>query len=37
MKYLKEYKIFESVNEEEIHSVCDKYDIKNYTINGDDY
>jgi hypothetical protein len=35
MKYLKEYKIFESVNEEEIHSVCDKYDIKNYTINTD--
>jgi hypothetical protein len=35
MKYLKKYRLFESVNEEEIHSICKEYGIKNYTINGD--
>ena len=30
MKYLK---LFE--NFEDIHKICEKYDIKNYTINGD--
>ncbi len=35
MKYLKNYKIFESVNEDEIHSICKKYGIENYTINTD--
>jgi hypothetical protein len=35
MKYLKKYRLFESVNEEEIHSICKEYDIKNYNINGD--
>jgi hypothetical protein len=35
MKYLKGYKIFESVNEEEIHSICKEYGIENYTINTD--
>jgi hypothetical protein len=33
MKYLKEYKIFESVDD--IHKLCKKYDIGNYTINDD--
>jgi len=32
MKYLK---LFESFNEEDIHSICKKYGIKNYTINED--
>ena len=35
MKYLKKYKLFESVNEQEIHDLCKKYGIKNYTINSD--
>jgi len=35
MKYLKKYRLFESVNEEEIHSICKKYGITNYTINTD--
>ncbi len=35
MKYLKNYKLFEFVDEDEIHSLCKKYSIKNYTINGD--
>ena len=35
MKYLKNYKIFESINEDEIHSICNKYNIENYTINSD--
>ena len=35
MKYLKKYKLFESVNEQEIHDLCKKYDIENYTINED--
>jgi len=35
MKYLKKYRLFESVNEEEIHSICKKYGIENYTINPD--
>ena len=35
MKYLKKYKIFESINEDEIHSICNKYNIQNYTINTD--
>jgi hypothetical protein len=35
MKYLKEYRLFESVNEEEIHDICKEYDIRNYTINRD--
>ena len=35
MKYLKKYKLFESVNEQEIHDLCRKYGIENYTINSD--
>ena len=35
MKYLKKYKLFESVNEQEIHDLCKKYDIEYYTINSD--
>ena len=35
MIYLKGYKIFESVNEEEIHSICKEYGIQNYNINTD--
>jgi hypothetical protein len=35
MKYLKKYRLFESVNEEEIHDICKKYGIENYTINRD--
>jgi hypothetical protein len=35
MKYLKKWKLFESVNELEIHSLCKEYDIENYTINSD--
>jgi hypothetical protein len=35
MKYLKKYRLFESVNEEEIHDICKEYDIRNYTINDD--
>ena len=35
MKYLKKYKLFESVNEQEIHDTCKKYRIENYTINSD--
>jgi hypothetical protein len=35
MKYLKEYKLFESVNETEVHVLCRKYGIKNYTIKSD--
>jgi hypothetical protein len=35
MKYLKKWKLFESVNELEIHSLCEEYDIENYTINSD--
>jgi hypothetical protein len=35
MKYLKEYKLFESVNEKEIQAICKKYGIRNYTINKD--
>jgi len=34
MKYLKNYKIFES-NTEYIDSICEKYGIENYTINDD--
>lgn len=34
MKYLKDYKLFES-NESEIHALCKKYGIENYTINPD--
>ena len=33
MKYLKKYRIFESL--EDIHLICKKYDIQNYTINHD--
>jgi hypothetical protein len=33
MKYLKDYKIFES--HEDIHAICKKYRITNYTINPD--
>lgn len=33
MKYLKRYN--ESLNESEIHQICEKYYIKNYTINED--
>jgi hypothetical protein len=32
MRYLK---LFESFKEEEIHKICKKYGIKNYTINDD--
>ena len=32
MKYLK---MFENFNEEDIHAICKKYGIKNYTINDD--
>ena len=35
MRYLKKYKLFESVNEQEIHDLCRKYGIVNYTINED--
>ena len=35
MKYLKKYKLFESVNEQEIHDLCKKYSIIFYTINSD--
>lgn len=35
MKYLKKYGLFEFVNETEIHSICEKYGIENYTINKD--
>ena len=35
MKYLKDYKLFESINEAEIHQVCKKYSISNYTINNE--
>ncbi len=33
MKYLKKFKLFESV--EDIDAICRKYNIKNYTINED--
>jgi hypothetical protein len=32
MKYLK---LFENFNEEDIHSICKRYGIRNYTINSD--
>ncbi len=35
MKYLKEYRLFESVNELEIHSICEEYGIEGYVINPD--
>ena len=38
MKYLKRYKLFESITQQErsrIQSVCQKYGIRNYTINDD--
>ena len=36
MKHLKSYKIFENIQtDEEIHELCKKYRIKNYTINED--
>ena len=35
MKYLREYKIFESLDQKDIHKLCKKYDIGNYTINDD--
>jgi hypothetical protein len=35
MKYLKKYRLFESMNEKEIHSICKEYGIENYTINSD--
>ena len=36
MKHLKSYKIFENIQtDEEIHELCRKYRIKNYTINED--
>jgi hypothetical protein len=35
MKYLKKYRLFESVNEEEIHDICKEFNIENYTINRD--
>jgi hypothetical protein len=33
MKHLRKYKIFESNSQ--IDTICEKYDIKNYTINSD--
>jgi hypothetical protein len=33
MRYLKKFKIFENL--EDIHAICKKYGIKNYTINDD--
>src|SRR5574344_1738425 len=33
MKHLRKYKIFESNSQ--IDRICEKYDIKNYTINSD--
>jgi len=33
MKYLKKWRLFE--NHDDIHEVCKKYGIENYTINGD--
>ena len=35
MKYIKKYKLFESVNEQEVYEICKKYGISNYTINED--
>ena len=36
MKHLKSYKIFENIQtDEEIHGLCRKYEISNYTINED--
>ena len=36
MKHLKSYKIFENIQtDEEIHELCRKYEISNYTINED--
>ena len=36
MKHLKSYNIFENIQtDEEIHELCEKYRIKNYTINED--
>ena len=36
MKHLKSYKIFENIQtDEEIHELCRKYRIRNYTINED--
>ena len=39
MKYLKDYRLFENnefpIDPEEIRSICEKYEIKNYTINPD--
>jgi len=35
MRYLKKYRLFESVNEEEIHDICREYGITSYTINED--
>ena len=32
MKYLK---LFENFNDEDIHSVCKRYGIRNYTINSE--
>lgn len=32
MKYLK---LYENFNEEDIHDICEEYNITNYTINGD--
>jgi len=31
----KYWQFIKETNEEEIHSLCKKYDIKNYTINED--
>ncbi len=36
MKYLKDFKIFENrQSDEEIHTLCKKYVIFNYSINSD--
>ena len=32
---IKSFKLFESSNDQEIHDICDKYRIKNYSINED--
>jgi len=35
MKYLKYLKLYESFDTNEIHEICKKYSIRNYTINND--
>ena len=35
MKHLSTFKLFESIDHDEIHRICKKYSISNYTINLD--